>query len=232
MPHQPGSGCLIICADPILPHIIQHSFHDGLIFHRPQQAIGIGDDAVGPPCVEPCHHIPLPVPAHGILGLVPVAEGLLHPHDGLHPPVDLLRRKAPDADQAVSYLVLLIVQLLLIGEGLELASAALSVAVAFRLHAKRRRLHDLLQPRIGIILFALYDPRLHPVAHHGILDEQRKAVHLPYAEAIASHVLNRHHSEFVFLKFHTFSRYILYCSTSIPVSRILPDSPFSPRYTA
>ena len=140
--------------------------------------------------IKACDGFSLFILSYRILGLVPVSNRLLHSHDGLHTLVHVLGRKAADPYQAVPNLVLFESQLSLIGERLQLTSAALSVAGALGFCTKRRRLNYLLQPCISIILFDLYNPCLHPVSHNGVLYKQGEALCLAYSEALGSHIFN------------------------------------------
>ena len=100
--------------------------------------------------------------------------------------------RIPYADQAVHNLFLFEFQLFFIGKGLELASSALPVIPAFGLHTKRRRHHHLLQPRIRIIFFRLYDSGLYDVPYNGILYKQRKTVCLANPLSISADILYLH----------------------------------------
>ena len=124
----------------VFPHIFQNTIQYLLIFFRPQQAIRIGNNAVGPTGVKSCDNPVIFICPHRILRFIAVSERLLHPHNRLYMRIHIFRCKPANPGQAVPDLPVLKFQLLLIRKRLKLAASALPVTGTFRLYAKRRRL--------------------------------------------------------------------------------------------
>ena len=202
MPHQSRSCRLIICADMILSHVFHDAIQNLLILRYSQLTIHIRNDIVGSPSIKSCDNLAVFIGSHRILGLIPVSERLLHPHNGLHTPVYIVRFKAADSNQTVPNLLLFKLQLFFIRKDLKLTSPALPVTGTFRFHTKRRRRHHLLQPGIGIILFTLQDPGFHCIAHDSILHKQGKTIYLTDTFSVVSDITDFDYNHIIFLKFH------------------------------
>ena len=76
----------------------------------------------------------------GVCAVPEGLEGFLHAYNGLHAFINVFRIEPTDPDQIIADLLFLEMQLLGVGECLQLAAAALSVVCTFRFHTKRRRL--------------------------------------------------------------------------------------------
>ena len=132
MAHQALAGGLIVSADLVLLHMGQDELQNRLVLFRAQQTVRIGNDGVGPPRIKPGDGLAVLAGSHRVLGLVAVVPQFVHSNDGLHLLPHQCFREASDANQIAPDLMLLEFQLLLIGQGLKLTAAALSVVKALR----------------------------------------------------------------------------------------------------
>ena len=128
----------------IFLHITQYDLQDLLILFGSKTAVRVGYDVMSPSGIKSRYGIAAFIHTYGILRLVSVMKRLVHSHNGLHTPVNQLRREAADPNQIVSDFGYFKLKLPLIAHGLKLASAALPVKGALRLHTKRRRCKHLL----------------------------------------------------------------------------------------
>ena len=140
----PFSGFFFIGRNPIPLHMLQNDFQNLFVFLPPQHTICVGDDGVCPSGIKSRNGISLLVLSDGVLGFVAVAKRLLHAYNRLHDTIQLLGGKSPDPHQVIPHLIFLETELSFVGHRLNLASAALSVKRAGRLHTKRRRCEHLL----------------------------------------------------------------------------------------
>ena len=85
-------------------------------------------------------NITVSISSYGVLRFITIVEGFLHAYNGLHAFINVFRIEPTDPDQIIADLLFLEMQLLGVGECLQLAAATLSVVCTFRFHTKRRRL--------------------------------------------------------------------------------------------
>ena len=140
MTHQSFTGDFVISGHFVFPHIGEYGFEDLLILRSTKGAVCIGNDGMGVSGIKTGDDIAIPVGSYGILCLIAIVEGFLHAYDGLHTFINVFRIESTDPDQIVADLLFLEMQLLGVGECLQLTTTALSVIIAFRFHTKRRRL--------------------------------------------------------------------------------------------
>ena len=135
----------------------------------------------------------------GILGLVAVAEGLLHADDGLHGDV----RKAAEAREIPPDKVLLEGELLLVGKLLHAAAAAASGFRAGRGDPVGGGDEHLLDPRVGVGLFRSRHAGEDRVADHGVFHKKGEAIGVSDAFTVVCHVFDMYFYKVVFL--HAYS---------------------------
>ena len=140
MTHQSFTGDFIIGGYFIFMHIGEYGFEDLLIFGSTESAVCIGNDGMGASGIETGDDITVSISSYGVLRFITIVEGFLHAYNRLHAFINVFRIKPTNPDQMIADLLFLEMQLLGVGECLQLTAAALSVVCTFRLHTKRRRL--------------------------------------------------------------------------------------------
>ena len=118
------------------------------------------------------------------LELVAVAEGLRAAEDGLHGG----KFHLADAGEVVYHLLLLVAQLVLVGEALPLAAAAHAEVLANGLDAAGRIAVETHHFGFGITVFLFPDLQVYHIAGHGVGHEHHEVVHLGNGLAFGSHV--------------------------------------------
>ena len=140
MTYQTLAGDFVIGSYFILPHIGEYGFEDLLILRSTEGAVRIGNNGMGASSIETGDDVTVSVSSYGILCFIAIVEGYLHAYNGLHAFINVLCIESTDPDQMIADLLFLEMQLLRVGECLQLTAAALSVICTFRFHTKRRRL--------------------------------------------------------------------------------------------
>ena len=140
MAYQTLAGDFIIGSYFIFPHIGEDGFEDLLILRSTKGAVCIGNDGVGASYIETGDDITVSVSSYGILCFITIVERFLHTYNRLHTFINVFCIEPTDPDQMIADLLFLEMQLLGVGECLQLTTTALSVVCTFRFHTKRRRL--------------------------------------------------------------------------------------------
>ena len=133
MTYQTFASDFVIGSYFIFPHIREYGFEDLLILGSTESAVCIGDNCMGASGIETGDDITVSISSYGVLRFITIVEGLLHAYN-------VFRIEPTEPDQIIADLLFLEMQLLGVGECLQLAAAALSVVCTFRFHTKRRRL--------------------------------------------------------------------------------------------
>ena len=133
MTYQTLASDFVIGSYFIFPHIGEYGFEDLLILRSTKGAVCIGNDSMGASGIETGDNITVSISSYGVLRFITIVEGL-------HAFINVFRIEPTDPDQIVADLLFLEMQLLRVGECLQLAAAALSVVCTFRFYTKRRRL--------------------------------------------------------------------------------------------
>ena len=118
MTDQSLSRQLIIGTDAVFLHILQNPLQNFLILRYAERTVCVGNDGVRSSGIEPGDRVAILIGAHRVLRLVPVMPWLVHADDRLHPLIDIFCIEAADANEIVTNLILLELQLLLIGKRL------------------------------------------------------------------------------------------------------------------
>ena len=216
MAQQPLSGRFIIGGNLFFRAEIQHRIQHSPIFHDAQRAVAVFDDRMRPARIKACDQPAVFIRPDRNLRLIAVSERLFHPHRAFHDFLDKFRRKSADPDQVIFYLAVFEGKLFFIGYRLKLAAAALARVGADRLHPVGRRLQHLLQTRVGVAFFCLYDARADGIAHYRILYKKRIAraqspacirflpgfLQMPDAFPVRSHIRDLYGVNLIFLYVH------------------------------
>ena len=140
MTYQTLASDFVIGSYFIFPHIGEYGFEDLLILRSTKGAVCIGNDGMGASGIETGDNITVSISSYGVLRFITIVEGFLHAYNRLHAFINVFRIEPTDPDQIVADLLFLEMQLLRVGDCLQLAAAALSVVCTFRFYTKRRRL--------------------------------------------------------------------------------------------
>ena len=140
MTYQTLASDFVIGSYFIFPHIGEYGFEDLLILRSTKGAVCIGNDGMGASGIETGDNITVSISSYGVLRFITIVEGFLHAYNRLHAFINVFRIESTDPDQIVADLLFLEMQLLGVGECLQLTTTALSVIIAFRFYTKRRRL--------------------------------------------------------------------------------------------
>ncbi len=195
---KPFPGSFVVWGDAALFHVCDHHVQDLAILGNAQEAVPVGDDLVGAPGVKACNDAAVFIESDRELGFVAVVERVVHAHDGFHGKVCA----ASDVFQVPAYQFFFKKELLGIGEGLQLAAAALPGESAGGIRTVCRGREDLHQPRIAIAALGFDDLGLHRIADDGVFDEEGVAVHAADTFPVLAHVFDGRCDQLVFVKFH------------------------------
>ena len=124
--------------------------------------------------------------------------GILHSHNGFHGDVG----KASDPFQTAADLFFFKSKLLLIGQSLKLAAAALAGGGAQRFHPVGGRLYDLFQLPVSVVFLCFHYFRGHHVADHSVLYKNSEAISLADAFTVSSAIHDLYCNPVVLAIFH------------------------------
>ena len=136
MTYQTLTGDFVIGSYFILPHIGEYGFEDLLILRSTEGAVRIGNNGMGASGIETGDDITVSISSYGVLRFITIVEGYFHAYNRLHAFINVFRIEPTDPDQIIADLLFLEMQLLGVGECLQLTTTALSVIIAFRFHTK------------------------------------------------------------------------------------------------
>ena len=225
MAHQTGVRLLIVRADMVFAKVMQDDFQNVFIDFCLNETVRVGNDSMGAPGVKAGDDGAVPVQSNGVLCLVAVMPRILHAIDRFHFFFDI--SKSSDPLQAVCHLIPFELFLLLVGELLDLAAAALSRHRTGRNDPVRRRLYNLHQTGVSIILLQFHDGDLCFIPDDRIFNEQRKALIFTKAFPFFRKVVDCKQNLLILLQIHTvlLLSYCVFCGISAlspPSGRSLP----------
>ena len=120
MAYQTFASDFVIGSYFIFPHIGEYGFENLLILGSTKGAVCIGNDVMGASGIETGDDITVSISSYGVLRFITIVEGFLHAYNGLHAFINVFRIEPTDPDQIIADLLFLEMQLLGVGECLQL----------------------------------------------------------------------------------------------------------------